>query len=143
MFPWSTFWAPQIYFPYSNFAQTVEPITDWFFGAIPSSAGNARVERKAVDVASYGRQLGLITELLIDLAKQAPPTSQEGKQALKRLADIKARIDALKEQDAQSLLQDIEAKLAQLKQQHPASYQALAGRLGAKPAPLLLPGKRG
>jgi hypothetical protein len=34
------------------------PNANWFFDAIPAQAGNAKIEQKAFEVASYGRQLG-------------------------------------------------------------------------------------
>jgi hypothetical protein len=95
MFPWLWQWSPQFHFPLSgSVAQRISP--DAFFGAIPPWAGDGRLEQQAFEVASYGRQLGLITELLLDLAAQHPPATPAGQQALQRLAAIQARIEALK-----------------------------------------------
>ncbi|MFZ5550528.1 MAG: hypothetical protein ACOZJX_17665 [Pseudomonadota bacterium] len=99
MFPWLWQWSPQFHFPLSgSVAQRIDP--DAFFGAIPPWAGNGEMEQKAFEVASYGRQLGLITELLLDLAAQQPPTTPAGREARARLAEIQARIEALKTADA-------------------------------------------
>ena len=99
MYPWLTFWAPQLNFPFSGgVAQQIEPNAGWFFGAIQPSAGDGELERKAFKVASYGRQLGLITELLLDMAAQTPPSTAKGREAHKRLQDIQAAIEALKAQ---------------------------------------------
>lgn len=99
MFPWLWQWSPQFHFPLSgSVAQRIDP--DAFFGAIPPWAGNGEMEQKAFEVASYGRQLGLITELLLDLAAQQPPTTPAGRKARARLAEIQARIEALKTADA-------------------------------------------
>jgi hypothetical protein len=99
MFPWLWSWSPQFHFPLSgSVAQRIDP--DAFFGAIPRSAGDGRVEQQAFEVASYGRQLGLISELLLDLAAQQPPATPAGKKAQRRLAEIQARIEALKTQRA-------------------------------------------
>jgi hypothetical protein len=66
MYPWFWLWAPRIQFPYSGtLSQWVEPNTSWFFGAIQPQAGNGELEKQIFDVASYGRQLGLITEVLL------------------------------------------------------------------------------
>lgn len=96
MFPWLWQWSPQFHFPLSgSVAQRIDP--DAFFGAIPPWAGNGRVEQQAFEeVASYGRQLGLITELLLDLAAQQPPVTAAGQEAQRRLGEIHARIEALK-----------------------------------------------
>ena len=66
MFPWLWFWAPQFHFPWSgSVAQQIDPDLGWFFGAIRPGAGDATVEREAFEVASYGKQLGLISEALV------------------------------------------------------------------------------
>jgi hypothetical protein len=102
MVPWLWFWMPQFQFPAIHFpfsgavAQRIEPNTNWFFDAIRPWAGNGRIEQQAFDVASYGRQLGLITDLLLDLASQQDAQTPQGKEALLRLAEIRARIEALK-----------------------------------------------
>lgn len=99
MFPWLWQWSPQFHFPLSgSVAQRIDP--DAFFGAIPPWAGDGAMEQKAFEVASYGRQLGLITELLLDLASQQPPATPAGRKAQARLAEIQARIEALKTANA-------------------------------------------
>jgi len=78
MFPWLWVWAPDLNFPWSgSVAQRIEPNTNWFFDAIPDGAGDRRIEKKAFGVASYGRQLGLLTEVLIELADKQAPLSVE------------------------------------------------------------------
>ena len=105
MFPWLWFWTPHIQFPTIHYpfsgavAQRIEPNTNWFFDSIRPWAGDSRIEQQAFDVASYGRQLGLITELLLDLAAQQQPSTKAGREAQVRLAEISARIEALKNAD--------------------------------------------
>ena len=100
--PWFWFWMPQFQFPAIHFpfsgavAQRIEPNTNWFFDSIRPWAGDGRIEQQAFDVASYGRQLGLITDLLLDLADQQQPDSPQGREALARLAAIRAQIETLK-----------------------------------------------
>lgn len=66
MYPWLWFWAPQVHFPWSGaVSQNIEPNTTWFSSLIKPGAGNAQIERRAFEVASYGRQFGLITEVLL------------------------------------------------------------------------------
>lgn len=97
MFPWLWLWAPQVQLPFSgSVAQRIEPDTNWFFGAIPARAGIGELEQKAVEVASYGRQLGLITEVLLDLAEQLPPAAAPAQESAARLREIRTRIEALK-----------------------------------------------
>ena len=76
MFPWLWYWAPQVHFPWSGrVAQQIAPDTHWFFGGIRPGAGDARIEEQAFGVASYGKQLGLITEVLLALAQESPRAS--------------------------------------------------------------------
>jgi len=76
--------------------QQIKPELEWFFKGIHPQSGKAELEQKAFEIASYGRQLGLITEVLIDLAGQIPMQTPEGQVALKRLQAIAAQINHLK-----------------------------------------------
>jgi hypothetical protein len=130
MNPWFFFWAPQLTMPFGgSVAQRIEPDTQWFFNGIPPTAGDPAIERKAFDVASYGRQLGLITEVLVDLAGQTPPKTAKGQKSLKRLRDIQLRIEQVKEQDAIDALEQIDALLARLKEAHPERLAAARQRI--------------
>ena len=95
MFPWLWLWSPRFELPLSgNVVQDIEPTT--FFAAIRPEAGNARIERKAFGVASYGKQLGLLTDVLIDLAERSAPKGAEAKRALEELRRLRDEINALK-----------------------------------------------
>jgi hypothetical protein len=124
MFPWLFFWAPELNLPV-GFAQNVEPNTNWFFGSIPPTAGDAAVEKQAFDVASYGRQLGLISEVLLNLAKQVTPNTPQARKSLERLRHISDDIENLKKRDAATLVEEIEVRLARLKRMHGARYPEL------------------
>ena len=130
MNPWFFFWAPQLTMPFGgSVAQRIEPDTTWFFNGIAPTAGDPRIERKAFDVATYGRQLGLITEVLVDLAAQTPPTTAKGQKSLKRLREIQLRIEQVKETDAIDALEQIDALLARLKKSPPERLAAARQRI--------------
>jgi hypothetical protein len=96
MYPMQWFWAPQLHFPWSGgVAQQIE--LDRFFDAIPPEAGDGKIERKAFDVASYGRQLGWISEVLLDLAKTATPSSGPAREALQNLVEANEEIQRIKQ----------------------------------------------
>ncbi len=67
MTPLLFMWSPQFYFPFSGgVAQTIDPDVTWA-SLVRPEAGKAHVEKRAVqEVASYGTQLGLITEILLE-----------------------------------------------------------------------------
>ena len=132
MYPWLMLWAPQftipLHFPFSgSVAQRIEPQA--FFDAIPGSAGDGRIERQAFEVASYGRQLGLLSEVLIDLAKDARGLGPQAAKSLKRLEGIQARIEAIKRETAREDAPDLEAALQRLQEQDPAAFAQLLARL--------------
>ena len=131
MNPWLVFFAPQLHLPFGgNLAQRIDPNTNWFFDAISPTAGDANIERQAFDVASYGRQLGLITEILVDVTAQKPPTTPEGIEALKRLKRIKGRIERIKHRDATDVVREVEALIDHLKRKHKDMYPLLRDRIG-------------
>jgi hypothetical protein len=130
MYPWLFLWAPQLQLPFSgDVAQRIEPRTQWFFDGIDTASGDPVIERKAFEVATYGRQLGLITELLLDVAAQTPPRTRAGRAARQRLQKIQAQIEQLKTEDATTHVQAVEAGLQRLKTRHKAEYEALRVRL--------------
>ena len=106
MVPWLWFWAPQLHFPGSgDVAQRIEPNTNWFFDSIDAPAGNGRIEKKAFETASYGKQLGLITEVLLEVAQAHPTLSADAAESLRRLKKIHADIEALKTKNVDGLVQ--------------------------------------
>lgn len=130
MFPWLWFWAPQFHFPWSgDVAQRVEPNTHWFFQGIPPGAGNARIEEKAFGVASYGKQLGLITEVLIAQAEQQGSATPQAAESLAKLKAIAREIEAIKDGEYEQTAIDLEVQLQTLQRQGGARYAQLSERL--------------
>jgi hypothetical protein len=128
--PWQFFWAPQLHLPFGgNVAQHIEPESNWFFAAIPRTAGDPTIEKEAFQVATYGRQLGLITELLMDLAKSLPPRTEKGATALERLGRIQGEIEQLKQRDASEVAQEVIDLVSQLKERHKDEYPRLRERI--------------
>jgi hypothetical protein len=130
MFPWLWFWAPQWHFPWSgDVAQRIDPDTHWFFAGIAPRAGHARIEERAFGVATYGRQIGLITDVLSDMARQSPPLAAHAEAALVELRRIATEIEAIKADEYAASAARIEAEVAALQQRGGAAYAALAARL--------------
>ena len=138
MFPWLFLFAPQWQLPFSgSVAQRIEPQTQWFFDAIDPRSGDGQIERQAFEVASYGRQLGLLTEVLLDLASEQPPRSAQAKESLHRLQAIRSEIERIKAGEPEALVSDIEQALERLHKHHPAAFERMAQqiqrRLAANP----------
>ncbi len=127
MFPWLWFWAPQIHFPWSgSVAQQIEPNLGWFFGAIRPGAGDGVVEREAFDVASYGKQLGLISEALLGLSGRGAVTQEQANAALERLEEIRLKIESVKNNRAAVAVDSLSAQLEALRNSQPAAFAQLA-----------------
>ena len=97
MFPW--FWwqsSPHYEFPLSGNVNQ-DFIMELFFGSIKSSAGDGHVEKKAFNTASYGRQLGLILEVLLHLSGSKIVSKDEANSSRKRLEKIYKDVDDIKQ----------------------------------------------
>ncbi len=113
MFPWLAYSVRDLRFPFSgSVAQDISPATEWFFGSIPPEAGDGQIEREIFDLASYGRQLGWITEVLVALAKEHPIQDAQAQQSLARLIecnkDFQKIKDAHKDRTAKAAIQLLE-----------------------------------
>ena len=118
MFPWFWLWAPQVHLPWSgNVAQRIEPDTHWFFQGIQPQAGHAAIEEEAFSMATYGKQLGLISELLLDLTQQVQPHTAKGQEAHAKLQSIAQRIEAIKQNEYVNALASIELQIQALQAQ--------------------------
>jgi hypothetical protein len=133
MHPWSWFWAPQFHFPFSgDLAQRIQPETDWFFGAISPRAGQPRLEQKIhQDVASYGRQLGLLTEAVLALAEPDSVTAEQGQAALDRLKTIQREVEELKSRERAGQAEGTLQALRQLARDDPAALQQVLRQFAA------------
>ena len=124
--PWFWLWSPQFYFPFSgSVAQRIEPDTDWFFAGIPPSAGNAEMERKIFDVATYGRQLGWVTEVLLGMNSTDAQVQAQAAESLRCLRETQQRIEAVKDEERATLLGTAARALEKLRSADPEAYERL------------------
>ncbi|MDM0023568.1 hypothetical protein [Variovorax saccharolyticus] len=134
MFPWLWFWSPTLHLPFSgSVAQQIEPDTQWFFAGIPAQAGNGQIEKKAFEVASYGSQLGWITEVLLAQASPGSVEADRAAGALRKLEKAHAEIEVVKKQSRAELAEAASAALARLQQADPAAYERLLASAAAGP----------
>jgi len=131
MYPWLWLWAPHVEFPLSgNVTQDIEPVANLFSKSINPEAGNPKIEQKAFEVASYGQQLGLITEVLIEIAEKALDHKGKDNESLQRLKWIKEEIEKLKSSEYDSEVNDIERKIKAIRRRGGARSQTLSRKLG-------------
>ena len=104
-----------------NVAQRIT--APWFSPSLTVNyAGDAAVEDRVVtEVASYGKQLGWLTEMVIASANGQPlPT-----ETLARLEKAAREIDAIKEQSRASAIEAANNALDRLERDNPAQYNEL------------------
>ncbi|MDC8829250.1 hypothetical protein [Alteromonas gilva] len=108
--------------PLSGDVKDISPVTSWFSPQYDINiAGNAALEKQVITkVASYGKQLGKLTNAVLEIADGKPGDAVN---ALRAMAD---EIAAIKNK---TLVDAIEADLAKLKSQDKAAYEALLKRL--------------
>src|ERR1051325_10572039 len=97
--------TPSYMWPFNLFApgNLNQPILPgWSFGNVSVNyAGNAEIEKDVVEkVASFGRQIGVITDVVLDLARDMPDGKEKTRSGEKdipitQLRDIAARVKDL------------------------------------------------
>ena len=82
-------------FPLSgNVNQRIDP--DWFFSIIDSEVGDSEIEKEIfLKVASYGKQIGMLTEVLISIADEINIKSENIK-TLSELKELQDKVEAIK-----------------------------------------------
>jgi hypothetical protein len=129
MIPWLWLWSPQYHFPFSgSVAQRIEPDTNWFFAGIRPEAGNAEVEREIFDVATYGRQLGLINEVLLAMAGSKQVSQEQASESLQRLEEVYCEVETVKSRRKQKLSKTATAVLEKLQASDPAELERVLAR---------------
>lgn len=122
------FWAPQVHWPLSG------AVTQDFFASFPVTAGDASIEREVFSTASYGRQIGWLTELLLAGQPGADATARDrGAAARERLQAVQDKVDVLKALRGRDARAEAERALDRLAQ---ADAEALRGLLERRLATL-------
>jgi hypothetical protein len=127
-------------FPFTDFnfpgaaGNWQEIMTRWWSPNITMNfAGNAAVEREVnEDVASYGRQIGWLNDIVAALAAAAPFEIAGDKAAadsLSKLKEAQAKIDAIKERRKLSAYDSARAALMRLGKTDREGYRSLVSSL--------------
>lgn len=122
MWPFSLF-AP------GNLNQPILP--GWSFGNVTVGyAGDPDIEKRVVeDVASFGKQIGIITDVVLELASGKPAAKNE---PLAQLREIEAKVKAIKEQQKRSLSEKASDAMAKLAQSDGAAAERIARQYAGK-----------
>jgi hypothetical protein len=126
-------WNPWWPWGQGNVAEPLSgDVSQWFRIFSPSitveGRGDPDLEGRIVrDVATYGAQLGQISAIVLALAKGEKAPAEE----LKKLGEIVADIEKLKESYKQGALDRARAAMVALSKDDPAGYAELLGSLKA------------
>jgi hypothetical protein len=111
-----------------------QPILPWTFSGITVNyAGNPSIEKNVIEtVASYGRQLGILTEAVLKLANQSLPTKSgvPVEDPIARLRDLAEQIEKLKEIHKTALLREARDAMDRLARDNPDSARYVASSYG-------------
>jgi hypothetical protein len=127
--PYSFFQAPKFFQAPTTLDQPINP--GWFDVYINNYAGTPQIERDVVEkVASFGKQLGILTDALLELAGSKPRADNS---AVTRLREIAEKIEALKELNKSSLESEARDAMARLARLEPAMARSIAAGYARKP----------
>ena len=108
--------------PFSENTNNQRITTPWFSPALTFNfAGDTAIEERVVrDVASYGKQIGWLNEIVLALANKKEPDPKTVAQLTKVIKDI----EEIKVKQKQSRLDAAVDALDQLEEAQPAEYAA-------------------
>jgi hypothetical protein len=95
MFPWLWIFAPQTYWPLSG-AVSQDLVSDAFFRGIRPGAGVPAIEREVFEQASYGKQLGWLSDVVVEAIDANALRSAGAREALASLRTLHARVERIK-----------------------------------------------
>jgi hypothetical protein len=123
---------PFSFFPLPWSGPVTQDLLDhWFSPAVTYNfAGDATIEKQVVEsVASYGRQIGWLNEVVLALADGNPPPSA----TVERMRQAVKEVEALKAVHASTAFADATDALARLKKESPRNYDRLLLTLMERP----------
>ncbi|MDB5437847.1 MAG: hypothetical protein JWM33_274 [Caulobacteraceae bacterium] len=112
--------------------QKVTNVTDWFSPKLTVNyAGDPRIEEDVTsNVASYGKQLGILTEAVLALSGPVEGIKNPAlKAAAERLTKISAEIEAIKKRRAPETEDAIVQAMTRLKTSDAPGYERVLKRL--------------
>ena len=124
----SNMWPFSLFAP-GNLNQAINP--GWFDVNI-NYQGNPQIEKDVVEkVASYGKQLGILTDAVLTLAEGQPDGDEND--PLTRLRKIARQIEEVKKANEASLSKQADDAMQKLAKTYPAVAQYIGARYADKP----------
>jgi hypothetical protein len=127
MFPWLWINATKVRFPLSG-AVEQDLSTDAFFEGIKPGAGVPAIEKRVFEQASYGKQLGWLTDLLLAAIGESTPLSPEARDALAKLKTLQAKAKRIKDEHREDRFEAATALLDRMQAESPAELARVLRR---------------
>ncbi len=132
MNPWQNIWAPNLHLPWSgNVSQQIEPEMTWFFDGIKASSGDASTERQIFEIASYGKQIGWISEVVLAMTELPGNSAVQQHPSCEKLKHLATEVLRIKHVENASMGHDMEKDLLWLKTHDHTEYSLVAQKLRA------------
>ena len=106
--------------------------TDAFFRGIKPGAGVPAVEQQVFEQASYGKQLGWLTDVLVEAVDPATLRTPEAQAALVSLKKLRAKVEQIKSQHRQDCVDAAIALLDKIQANSPEDLDLLLLRYEKK-----------
>ena len=127
MFPWLWINATKVRFPLSG-AVEQDLTTDTFFEGIKPGAGVPGIEKRVFEQASYGKQLGWLTDLLLGTIGENTPLPAEARDALEKLKKLQAKAKRIKDEHREDRVEAATALLDRMQAESPAELERVLRR---------------
>jgi len=126
MFPWLWINATDLRFPLSG--EVDQDLSETFFNGIKPGAGVPGIEKQVFDQASYGKQLGWLTDVLVEAISARAMKSAEGRESLAKLKDLHSKIGRIKKDHRQDRFDAATALLDRMQADSPDELRRLLRR---------------
>jgi len=127
MFPWLWINATKVRFPLSG-AVEQDLSTDAFFEGIKPGAGVPAIEKRVFEQASYGKQLGWLTDVLIAAMGEHTSLPPEAHAALEKLKNLQARAKRIKDEHRADRVEAATALLDRMQAESPDELRRVLQR---------------
>jgi hypothetical protein len=107
--------------------QKIEP--DLFFGNIIPEVGDSEIEKEVFcKTASYGTQIGLMTKILLDMAKRVE-MSEKGEAALEELDHISKKVEEIKGRKKNRMRESAKRMMEKLRERDKGAFKDVLSEL--------------
>lgn len=117
LMPWMRPWQA----PFSHYDQNISPVTTWFSPTYEINyAGNQEIEAKiTTEVASFGKQIGILTNAVMEIAE-----GDHG-EAMEKLRAVASQIDEIKKNHQSERPNQLALALQELKETDKPAFDKL------------------